>query len=143
MSGKEGKRLNERDAMRETARQMAIEQGSLNLLGIEGLITTAYNVQQLRRDLCALLAQQVNYDAVDMVIAEEAMKRKNSQSRFAEFPSEDNIPSFADTRGLARPERRVRMNRKEEIIDTDNKDLYDFSSGFRPGRLPSMRRFPG
>ena len=134
--------VTEAEAMRETARLTALEQADLNILGLEGLLQTAYQAQQLKKDLCTLLAQQVNFDAVDLVIAEEASKQRSLPKKLAEFPSEDNLPDPKDNRDRLRQTRTLFFSRREDIKPLENKDYYDFSGGLRPGNIKT-RRFRG
>jgi hypothetical protein len=66
---------------------------------MEGLITNASKTANLKRDRCALITQQVNYDIVEMAIAEE-----NAQNRFSQDPSDF---SFQAINPVTEPESHV------------------------------------
>jgi hypothetical protein len=70
--------LGEEDlAIQRLVRESVLENGHINLVCMEGLITNATKTANLRRDQCALLTQQVNHEIVELSIAEE-----NVQNRF-------------------------------------------------------------
>lgn len=66
------------EVVREVALESARENIGLNLICMEGLSTNALRIAQWKRDKCALLAQQVNLEIVDLFVADEQMKKRNT-----------------------------------------------------------------
>jgi hypothetical protein len=61
------------------AKEASLENAHMNLVCMEGLITNATKAANLKRDRCALVAQQANHAVLEMGISEE-----NAQNRFAD-----------------------------------------------------------
>jgi hypothetical protein len=66
-------------AIQRVVRESVLENARMNILCMEGLITNAAKAANLKRDRCALVTQQVNYEVVEMSMAEE-----NVHNRFTE-----------------------------------------------------------
>jgi hypothetical protein len=68
----------------QIAREAIRENAHMNLTCMEGLKTNATKVANVKRDRLALITQQVNLDAVDMMIAEEnATQGDRTQAPFS------------------------------------------------------------
>jgi hypothetical protein len=66
-------------AIRQLVRETALENANVNIICMEALLTNATKSANLKRDKCALVTQQVNYDVIEMSIAEEKAKNRFAQ----------------------------------------------------------------
>jgi hypothetical protein len=71
--------VEEDSSIHQLVREIALENAPINIYCMEALITNATKAANLKRGKCALVTQQVNYDVVEMSVAEE-----KAQNRFAQ-----------------------------------------------------------
>lgn len=88
--------LTEDQAIAQHAREAMIEQGMLNLSCMESLISASTRIQNLKRDRCAILAQDVNLEHIDLMLGETELEmeqridqrfgKKAHDSDFTDWP---------------------------------------------------------
>jgi hypothetical protein len=105
-------------AIQRVVRESVLESARMNVLCMEGLITNATKAANLKRDRCAFVTQQVNYEVVEMSMAEE-----NAHNRFAE---DQNAFSFQpitfsnDTLSYRQPDTPIFEPTQPEAVKTHN-----------------------
>lgn len=101
--------LTEEEAIAHQVRELMKEQGYLNLTCMESLFSTSIRAQSLKLHKCAMLAQDVNLEEIDLMIEDERLRGEKDREKAKE--SEDpiiwsfNLSSPPNTRDRRRSEK--------------------------------------